>query len=103
MASLSEEPINASKTQKPYLLVTVLQRKISVVSALISRIRSVAMQEGNFNPVKGGSSRLEENRTNIKVRRRTDNDIGDWRQNPVSTVNLRPSWDFSPLKDGQYF
>lgn len=68
-----------------------------------SFIGSVAAQEGNFNSVKYGSGKLEENRTNIKVRRRTDNDVGDWRQYPLSTVNLRPSWDFSPLKDGQYF
>ncbi|MCP9263995.1 hypothetical protein DINM_006923 [Dirofilaria immitis] len=76
---LSQEPINCSAATVPI--------SDGFVAAL----------EGNFNSMEDGSNKLQQNQTYNKVRRRTDSDR---RQHPISTLDLQPSWDFSPLKDG---
>lgn len=50
--------------------------------------------------VSDNSNQMERNRISAKMRLRKDTDRRSWRQRPISTVNLRPLWNLSSLKDG---
>ncbi|EFO16957.1 hypothetical protein LOAG_11545 [Loa loa] len=52
----------------------------------------------SFNPV--GCSKLERNRTSTTMKHRMDSDTSSSRQRPISIVDSRPPWNFSPFKDG---
>ncbi|KAL3995093.1 hypothetical protein ACH3XW_24375 [Acanthocheilonema viteae] len=60
----------------------------------------ISTLQRNFNPMNDGSSKLEHNRASTKVKLRKDSETSSWRQRPISIVDSRPSWNFSPLKDG---